>query len=117
MNWNCGTGSYIQQIRKLNILPLPTYIQSLNFLHFSQLSHEPQNSCELLETLDISSRSNELFNWQRPGQKKSERRKGNGNQYFVNIYVLCFSIKFTFVSVFSCLFSFRVSSVSFIFLD
>ena len=45
----------------LNILPLPMYIQSLNMLLFSQLSNEAQNSIELLQTQDMSSRSNELF--------------------------------------------------------
>ena len=61
VNWICGTDSCIQQIRMLNILPLPMYIQSLNLLLLSELSNEPQNSIELLQTQDMLSRSNELF--------------------------------------------------------
>ena len=61
MNWICRTGSYIQQIRMLNILQLPMCIQSLNMLLFSQLSNEAQNSIELLQTQNMSSRSKELF--------------------------------------------------------
>ena len=57
----CGTGSYVQQIRILNILPMPMYIQWLNLLLLSQLSNEPQNSIELIKTQCMSSRSSELF--------------------------------------------------------
>ena len=57
----CGTGSYIPQIRMLNILPLSMCIELVNLLLLSHLSNEPQNTINLLQTQDLASRSNELF--------------------------------------------------------
>ena len=65
VKWICGTGKYGQQLRFLNILPLPMHIQILNLL---TLSNFRTNFCTsnpttvtLLQSQTAPSRSKEVF--------------------------------------------------------
>ena len=65
VKWICGTGKYGQQLRFLNILPLPLHIQFLNLL---TLSNFRTNFCTsnpttvtLLQSQTAPSRSKEVF--------------------------------------------------------
>ena len=65
VKWICGTGKYGQQLRFLNILPLPMHIQILNLL---TLSNFRTNFCTsnpttvtLLQSQTAPSRSKEIF--------------------------------------------------------
>ena len=66
IKWICGTGKYGQQLRFLNILPLPMHIQILNLLtlsnfRFNFCTSNPTTIVTLLQSQTAPSRSKEVF--------------------------------------------------------